>query len=106
MTPVQPISIAGSDALASITQTTTPVAAPQAAAPGFSFTDLFTNGMAQVESKVQHADEMVRRFALDDSVPVHQVTIAIEEARMAVDMALQVRSRLVEAYRELMNTQL
>jgi flagellar hook-basal body complex protein FliE len=104
MTPIQPVGALSAEALASATPITTPPTPP--AGQAFSFTDLFTNGMAQIESKVQHADEMVRRFALDDSVPVHQVTIAIEEARLAVDMALQVRTRLVDAYRELMNTQL
>ena len=49
---------------------------------------------------------MVRRFALGDAIPVHQVTYALEEARMSVELALQVRSRLVEAYRDLMNMQL
>ena len=53
-----------------------------------------------------HADELVRQFALDDSVPVHQVTIALEEARLSIELATQVRTRLVETYRELMNMQL
>ena len=73
---------------------------------GLGFGDMLTQGMQHAESKVEAADNLVRRFVLDDSVPIHEVTIALEEARIAVDMALQVRSRLVEAYREIMNTQL
>jgi len=49
---------------------------------------------------------MVKAFALDDSIPVHQVTFALEEARLAVELAMQVRTRLLESYRELMNMQL
>jgi flagellar hook-basal body complex protein FliE len=49
---------------------------------------------------------MVRAFALDDSVPVHQVTVALEQARLSVELALQVRERLVDGFREIMNTQL
>jgi flagellar hook-basal body complex protein FliE len=67
---------------------------------------MLASGLGQVESKVEAANEMVRSFATDSSVPIHHVTIAIEEARMAVELAVQVRSRLVEGYREIMNMQL
>lgn len=70
------------------------------------FGDILAAGVKQVETKLSTADSLVRQFALDDSMPVHQVTYALEEARMAVELAMQVRSRLVEGYRELMNMQL
>lgn len=73
---------------------------------GPDFASVMSRGLANMEAKVAEADRMVTRFALDDSVPVHQVTIALEEARLAVEYAMQVRQRLVEGYRELMNMQL
>ncbi|MEI9851948.1 MAG: flagellar hook-basal body complex protein FliE [Sphingomonas sp.] len=60
-------------------------------------------GLRAADAKVAAADGLVRRFAIDDSVPVHQVTMALGEARLAVEMAVQVRDRLVESYREIMN---
>lgn len=81
-----------------------PAAVPQSS--GGAFGDILTSGIKQVERKLATADDLVRRFALDDSVPVHQVTYALEEARLSVELAMQVRSRLVESYRELMNMQL
>lgn len=82
---------------------------PQPAAvpdPQVSFASVLTSGMRHVEAKVANANDLVRQFAIDDSVPLHQVTYALEEARLAVEMAMQVRGRLVESYRELMNMQL
>lgn len=80
---------------------------PQVQQPsGSGFGDILTAGMKQVESKLATADDLVRQFALDDSVPVHKVTYALEEARLSVELAMQVRTRLVETYRELMNMQL
>lgn len=73
---------------------------------GVDFATLLTNGIGAVDAKVAHADALAAQFAVDDSVPVHQVTAAIEEARLSVEFALQVRSRLVEGYKELMNLQL
>jgi flagellar hook-basal body complex protein FliE len=70
------------------------------------FSDILASGMRHVEGKLATANDLVRQFALDDSVPLHQVTYALEEARLSVELAMQVRSRLVESYRELMNMQI
>lgn len=82
------------------------VAQPVQAAQAGGFGDILAAGMKQVEAKLSTADSLVRQFALDDSVPVHKVTYALEEARLSVELAMQVRTRLVEGYRELMNMQL
>lgn len=82
----------------------TPVATPETSAARFG--DLISDGVQHVDDRVTHAQDMVRAFAVDESIPVHQVTIALEEARLAVELALQIRSRVVEGYRDLMNTQL
>jgi flagellar hook-basal body complex protein FliE len=81
-------------------------ALPQQSVPGAGFGDILAAGVKQVEAKLSTADSLVRQFALDDSIPVHQVTFALEEARLSVEMAMQVRARLVEGYRDLMNMQL
>lgn len=81
-----------------------PIAPP--ATPSVGFGDILSAGMAGVERKLATADDLVQRFALDGSVPVHQVTYALEEARMSVELAMQVRGRLLDGYRELMNMQL
>ena len=74
--------------------------------PQIGFAEMLTKELSNVEIKVDNANKIVRDFALDDSIPIHQVTIALEEARMAVELAMQVRTRLVEGYREIMNMQL
>jgi len=110
MTPIAPVSAAG----AAPTGVTAPplsasvlsASAPQQGVAVTRFSDLLGKGLDHVEHKLTEADDLVRAFALDDSVPIHQVTIALEEARIAVELAMQVRSHLVEAYHQIMNTQL
>lgn len=80
--------------------------APAAQLSGAGFGDMLMSGLRGVDAKLETAEQLVRRFAVDDSIPVHQVTIALEEARLSVELAMQVRTRLVEGYRELMNMQL
>lgn len=81
-------------------------APPMRADGAEGFASILAKGMEAVDHKLGKADALVRQFAVDDSIPVHQVTIAIEEARLSVELAMQVRMRLVEGYRELMNMQL
>lgn len=71
-----------------------------------SFDSILSAGIETMNSKLAKADDLVRQFAVDDNIPVHQVTIAIEEARLSVELAMQVRARLIDGYRELMNMQL
>ena len=70
------------------------------------FEDILSAGLEAVNDKVANANDLVRQFAVDDNIPVHQVTLALEEARLSVELAMQVRARLVETYREMMNMQL
>lgn len=81
--------------------------APEAnAVAATSFADAISEAVANADARIAHANELARAFALDGAVPVHQVTIALEEARLAVDLAFQIRNRVIDGYRELMNMQL
>lgn len=105
----------GVEAVAGVVTTTAGAIVPETTLPSMTergttnaldFGKLVSSGVSQVEAKVAKANDLVGQFAIDDSIPVHQVTMALEEARLAVELAVQVRSRLVEGYREIMNMQL
>jgi flagellar hook-basal body complex protein FliE len=102
--PVPALGVAAGETLITRLGGAGPSAAAGAADPGFA--SVLAQGMRHVDSKVAEANGLVRQFAVDDSIPLHQVTYALEEARLAVELAMQVRTRLVESYRELMNMQL
>ena len=71
-----------------------------------SFSKIMMSGLDKVDHQIAAADSLVQRFALGEPIPVHQVTIALEQARISLELAMQVRSRLLEGYREIMNMQL
>ncbi|MBT0178077.1 flagellar hook-basal body complex protein FliE [Listeria seeligeri] len=52
------------------------------------------------------AETGVRALAAGRDVPVHDVMIALEQARLDLSLATEVRNRLVEAYQELARIQL
>ncbi len=73
---------------------------------GTSFSQVMMDGIAAVNQRVADADAMVRAFALGESIPIHQVTFALEEARLSMELMMQVRARLVESYQRMMEMQL
>ena len=87
----------------------TQAAAPQTAAPqppGQDFGSMLLANVMHADASVQAAESAVQAFAVDGQAPPHQVMLALEEARMSLHFALQVRNRLVEGYQELMRMQL
>jgi flagellar hook-basal body complex protein FliE len=101
------VSVASIAALAATSDPTAlATALPVTPPPPASFSQMIEGGVDTVNTKVLAADSAVRSFILDDSIPVHQVSFALEQARLSLELMLQVRGRLVEGYQQLMNMQM
>lgn len=75
--------------------------------PGTSgFANILAQGIEGVNADLLKADRLVHDFALNDAIPVHQVTYALEQSRLSLNLMMQIRNRLVEAYQQMMNMQL
>jgi len=74
--------------------------------PSDDFGDLVRDNLQQVNNLEKNADNLTTQFALGEIDDIHQVTIATEKARMALNMTLGVQNRLVQAYEEVMRMQI
>jgi flagellar hook-basal body complex protein FliE len=81
----------------------TAAAAPSAPQRPF---DLMEQVVGQVNDKVVNADNQVRALALGQTDHLHDVMLALEDARISMGLMVQVRNRLVDAYQDLMRMQL
>lgn len=72
----------------------------------FSFKEVMNNEIEKLNNKQIQADEMIQGFIRGDIEDLHTVMIATEEARLALELAVQVRNKLVESYKEINNMQL
>jgi flagellar hook-basal body complex protein FliE len=68
-----------------------------------TFAHMLASGVDAVNQKVANAQKLATAFALDDSVPLHEVTFALQEARISLEFMLQARAKLVDAYQQLAN---
>ena len=71
-----------------------------------SFAQMLSDGIQRVDDQLRAADAQVTRFALDDSIPPHEVMFALEQARHGLQLLLQVRAQLVEGLQDIMRIQL
>ena len=68
-----------------------------------SFGKAFSDGLNSVNDSQNAAYEAAETFAAGGDISVHDVMIASQKANLTMQMALQMRNRLVNAYEELRN---
>lgn len=79
-----------------------PSATPLATSPGSSFGDLLTKALGDVDAIDAKSRDLSARSVYDpDSVEVHDVMIAAEKSRFALNMTKTVADGLVRTFREL-----
>jgi flagellar hook-basal body complex protein FliE len=74
--------------------------------PGADFASMIGDGLNRADASLREADAKVRGLAAGDDIPLHDVMISMERARMDLMLVVEVRNRLVEAYQELNRMQL
>ena len=80
-------------------------AAMQPAAPEAGFGNWFAQELNTVNVRAAQADQAVRQLAAGEPVSLHDVMIKLEEAKLSFQLLAQVRNRVLEAYQEVMRTQ-
>jgi flagellar hook-basal body complex protein FliE len=86
------------------TQAAATTATDGAAAPGFG--KWFVGQLEQVNGDLVASQKEVQGLALGDAQNLHHVMIKLEETKLAFQLAVQVRTRLLEAYQEIMRMQI
>lgn len=70
-----------------------------------SFGDILAGAINKVNEAQLKADDLTRQFLVGEVQDIHQVTIAMQEARLTMQLALEVRNKIVEAYQEIARMQ-
>ena len=73
---------------------------------GISFADMVSTEIDKVNSAQVKADDLTNEFMVGEVENLHSVMIATEEARISLELAVQVRNKCIEAYKEINNMQL
>jgi flagellar hook-basal body complex protein FliE len=70
---------------------------------GPSFADVFKNAINDASSLQGDAQNLIGAFLRGEPVELHQVMAASEEASISLELLVEIRNKLTEAYRSVMN---
>lgn len=73
---------------------------------GEGFAGALVDALRDVSAQQARGDELKRRFDTDPNLALQDVVIELSKASLSFQMMVQVRERLVSAYREVMNMQI
>lgn len=69
------------------------------------FADVLKDSIQKVNSIQGEADQAIKGLSTGQVNNIHETMIAIEKANLSFNMMVQVRNKLVQAYEEIMRTQ-
>lgn len=72
---------------------------------GPSFADTLSRVVGDTQRVQQDAEDIIAAFVRGEPVELHQVMAASEEAGIALEMLVEMRNKLTDAYRTVMNIQ-
>ena len=70
-----------------------------------SFGNTLKRALNEVSDARDASADLQQRFANGENVELHQVMAATEEAGLALDLLIEVRNKVVEAYRSVISMQ-
>lgn len=82
-----------------------PVKGEASAAGGPTFIQRVTEGVQEVNAQLLAGQVDLQRLATGDADSVHDIMVRLEESRIALQLMLQVRNRVLEAYQDVMRMQ-
>jgi flagellar hook-basal body complex protein FliE len=72
---------------------------------GTGFKEMFERFLDEVNALQLEADKSVRDLAAGKADSLHQVIVAMSEADLSFRLMMQMRNKLIEAYKEIMRMQ-
>ena len=75
------------------------VEALQQTTDGPSFGDTLKRALGEVSTSQETAQDYIQRFVNGEPVELHQVMAAAEEASISLEMLVELRNKLMDAYR-------
>lgn len=73
---------------------------------GKSFSDVISNAINKVNESQINADNKIEAMIKGEDVSMHEVMLSMQESQLSMQMLIEVRNKVVEAYQEINKIQL
>jgi flagellar hook-basal body complex protein FliE len=64
------------------------------------FLDMLKEKLSEVNDKQIEAESITQKFIKGEEEDIHNVMLSTEEAKLSLELAVQIRNKLVDAYQE------
>ncbi|MCD8510253.1 MAG: flagellar hook-basal body complex protein FliE [Bacillus sp. (in: Bacteria)] len=69
------------------------------------FREIFNNALSEVNAAQLESNRLTEKLATGEVNDIHEVMIASQKATLSLQLTVQVRNKVVEAYQEMMRMQ-
>ncbi len=69
------------------------------------FSDLISSGIKNINESVVKSEVAIQDYILNKDISTHDLMISLEKARFTMQVGVEVRNRLVEAYEQITRMQ-
>jgi flagellar hook-basal body complex protein FliE len=73
---------------------------------GINFKEILNESLRNLNDTELHAQEMDRLLAIGEIDNLHDVMVASQQAEIALNLALEIKTQVIDAYKEIMRLQL
>ena len=72
---------------------------------GSEFGDIFSNALKEAAAEERASNEAAKELLSGNITDIHSVTLQAAKAELALNLAIQIRNKVVDAYNEVMRMQ-
>ena len=101
LTPVSLFDIGAAQRSDALSATT---ALQDSTKPDKSFGSYLKEAFNEINNSQAHADNLTAQFASGAPIDIHKVMVASQEASVALNLAVQLRNHIMDAYTQIMQT--
>ena len=71
-----------------------------------SFLDLLGQKLQNIDTSVKSSDGLLQAYIRGEDIPVHEIMISLGKAKTEIQLAVEIRNKILESYQEITRIQL
>lgn len=71
-----------------------------------SFFNMIGEKLNNIDESIKQSDGLIHAYVKGESIPVHEIMVALGKAKTEVQLAVEIRNKLLESYQEITRIQL
>ncbi|HWQ75904.1 MAG TPA: flagellar hook-basal body complex protein FliE [Syntrophomonas sp.] len=71
-----------------------------------SFSQILTDQLEEADKLQKNSDRLIEAFLIGEPVEIHEMMIAAEKADLAIRQTVEIRNRVIDAYKQITNMQI